>query len=547
LGIGLEGTRKGIFFTIIAVLLLSFMLISVGLWSSVVNAREARVPEKIKTDSMAQIIFQLSEQKVNRFANISGYYALSRLANYSVGNPITPAGADGTGSINKSMYDLMIYGSTDGGGSWYNNNLTYSTALEQQYTFANWTGQLEKSADVMGFVFKMGNVTNYSFAQIDPWNVRVQFDTNISIKDKEATMMLKKTLHVNVTYSILGMPDPLFTRELFPLGNYSKIIFAAEDPAKRDQDQYIASVSAANAPRGNGWASGYATTDTNLSGHIDPTTDSKTYILVTDYPEKADGSPDDVAFAKMLDPRISGVIITHYKQNITYSYDAASGCNWSTITDMNGPTRYRVTVDANHNYADCPSPPVVRLYDANIPFISLTGGAPSLGDQAAIQNYPGANEIVPLVESSYHVIYDITGPRKLMECGLYAHPSGAVAPSFLQRMLSDATDRTSSQFGIESFLISQWAGGNSDHDNTITNYYSRWDIGYYNQTQGTRIKGGSGCKTKQMCAMGQAPDKMPLGQFRLDDSTAQRYNMYGLRCNMVTPTDSNVPSGGSCE
>lgn len=540
--IGLEGTRKGIFFTIIAVLLLSFMLISVGLWSSVVNAREARVPEKIKTDSMAQIIYQLSEQKVNRFANISGYYALTRLANHSVQHPIAPNGADGTGYLNKSMYDLMVYGSTNA-NSW-SDNLTYATDLEKQYTFASWTGQLEKSADVMGFDFKMGNVSNFSFAQVDAWNVRVQFDTNISIKDKESTMMLKKTLHVNVTYSILGMPDPLFTRELFPLGNYSKIIFAAEDPAKRTQP--IAEKKVPSAPRGWGWASGYVTTDTNLSGHVDPTTDSKTYILVTAYPEKSDGTPDDMAFVKMLDPRISGVVITNYKSNTTYSYDAATGCNWSTTTDMNGPTRYRVTVDANHNYADCPSPPVVKIYDANVPFISVTGGAPDIGDQAVIQNYPGANDIVPFVESTYHVAYDIADVRSMMECGLYVHPSGSVTPSYLQRMLSDATDRTSAM-GIESFLISQWAGGNSDHDNAITNYYSRWDIGYYNQTEGTRIKGGSGCKTGQMCAMGQTPDKMPLGQFRLDDATAQRYNLYTLRCNMITPTDANVPSGGSCE
>ncbi len=531
-----QKNRKGIFFTIIAVLLLSFMLISVGLWSNVVNARESRIPEKIKTDSMAQVVYQLSEQKMNKFVNISGYYALNRLANHSVNNRIIANGPDGVSFINKSMYDLIIYGNTSAGGS-FSPNLTYTTPLEKQYTLDNWLGQMKESADVMGFDFKMDNVTNFSFKQLNAWDVQIQFNANVSIKDKKSTMMLKKNLRVNTTFSIMGMPDPLFAHKLFPTMNYSKIIFAAPDPSNRDISQYNATQISINTLRGKGWASGELTAYSNL-------TDEKTYILVTTYPAMPDGSPDDTAFSQMLVPQITGVIITNLNQTITNSYDPVSGCNWSITTDNNGPTRYRSMRDLNNNFIACPTT-FSKIFDLNIPYLGLTNSpAASLGSQVVMQNYPGTGGDEPFTNPDYHVLYDISGARKMMECGYYVN-SANTAPSFLQRMLVNGETKTS-QYGIESFIVAEWAGGNIDPNNIATNGYSRIDMEYYKPTSGTRIKGGSGCKSMEMCKEGQSAENMPLGTFKLDDTTSLRYNLYKLRCNMKTPSDTNIIGGSEC-
>ncbi|HQT45160.1 MAG TPA: hypothetical protein PLO51_04220, partial [Candidatus Micrarchaeota archaeon] len=529
------GIRKGIFLTIIAVLLLSFMLIAVGLWSSVEDARESRIPEKIKTDSMAQVVFQLSNAKLNRFVNISGYYALNRLANYSISNPINQGtDLEKTGNINKSIYDLMVYGSTDAGGS-FHPNLTYSTNLEKQYTLDNWIGQLKASADVMGFDFEMGNITNFSFNQTTAWDVQVQFDTNVSIKDKQSTMKLAKSLHVNTTFSILGMPDPLLTKELYPAGNYSKIIFANQDASHRLDSDYSAS-QIGFGQNGKGWASGLVTTVANITA--DTSTENNVYVLVMAYPEKADGSPDDAKFTEIINtmsPQISGIVITNLKQNITTAaMPDANGCLWRETTDLNGAVRYKSKVDANGNHAACPTT-IALLYDSGYPTIGFAfSPAIPAGAQIAFANYPGSGTpgVEPFEHTDYHALYDITMLRKMMSCGLYAQPNpseGPQAPSFLQRMLKDGETLKSKNFGIESFIISQWAGGSSDPDFATTNAYSRLDMNYYSGIDGDRIKGGSGCKTKEMCLESSAPGPtIPLGTFKLDYNASIRYGVKGL-------------------
>ena len=542
-------SRKGIFLTIIAVLLLSFMLIAVGLWSSVEDARESRIPEKIKTDSMAQIVFQLSDAKLNRFVNISGYYALNMLANYSITHQINQGtDTEKTGNINKSIYDLMMYGSTDAGNS-FHPNLTYSTNLEKQYTLGNWMGQLKKSADVMGFDFEMGNITNFSFNQTTAWDVQIQFDTNVSIKDKQSTMKLAKSLHVNTTFSILGMPDPLFTKELYPTGNYSKIIFANSDASHRLDSDYKAELKG-TGERGMGWASGYLTYNATAdNGNVS--------VLVMPYPHKADGSPDDEAFQQVVNTMsadISGIILTHVNppnESVAATPDA-NGCLWKEINDTDGPVRYKIRYDATYNPSSACASSKTLIYDAGYhSYIQFTSDPP-LGEQVVFVNYPGdgSDEIQQYISPDFHALYDITALRKMMSCGLYAQPNpseGPQAPSFLQRMLKDGETLKSKNFGMESFIISQWAGGSSDQNFATTNTYSRLDMSYYSGITGDRIKGGSGCKSQAMCLEQYAPGPtIPLGTFKLEDNASKRYGVYGLRCNMKKPTDASPMPGPQC-
>ncbi|MBM3229871.1 hypothetical protein FJZ26_05545, partial [Candidatus Parvarchaeota archaeon] len=429
---GVNKHKKGVIFTIIAVILLSFMLISVTLWSNVVKEREAKTPEKLQSDSMRQIMGQLTEEKLGDFARMSARYSLARLAQFSVTHPISPAGADGISTINQSIYELMLYGGTNAGA--FVDRLEYTTPEEKQYIISNWSEKVGKAAGKMGFVFSLGNVTNFSLAQADPWTVNLSFKTSVYVKNKEGTMMISRNLTVATNFSILGMEDPQASRFMGP--NIKKIVFASPNENSRSySDAQVKLVR--NGKRGFGWASGYLVEDP-----LEATDPDKTYVWLTDY-------PGDEAFLGNI-TNISGAILKNLSE--TAFEHVVGGCNYTIHRDanciiclewatLNSGDPSLCKIDFVVGYPNTPLPRAYKTVTTDVPFVARTGGlgsAASLGQVAIVNTNSDPTDI----DEDKHLVFDITGPRQMLECGYYVSSQGN-APSYLQRLLAQSYDRKS--------------------------------------------------------------------------------------------------------
>jgi len=137
----------------------------------------------------------------------------------------------------------------------------------------------------------------------------------------------------------------------------------------------------------------------------------------------------------------------------------------------------------------------------------------------------------------YHRIWDITKLRDMAICGFYV--DGGKGPSFFQRMLSGEIIQNP-EFGIESFVVGQWAGGKEDSaDDYAADLYSRLDWEFYEETGGNdvaKIKGMMGCKSKEMCTpLSRNATEMGVGKFRLSDDATERYGSTDISCK-ATPS-----------
>lgn len=118
-------------------------------------------------------------------------------------------------------------------------------------------------------------------------------------------------------------------------------------------------------------------------------------------------------------------------------------------------------------------------------------------------------------------MYNIENFRGLLACGFYVNSENG--PSFFQRLTREWYNKKGNEFGIETFVVGRWAGGEDDE---AREEYSRLDWEFYNETMGIRVKGMPGCKTPDMCE-----EHSPVGHFRVSEETANRYGIEELLCN----------------
>ncbi len=243
---------KGFFFTVLALVLVSFMLVSVQLWAQSQQISEQRQAERFRLEAMRSSLALVSNASLTAFANASMIYALNNLSNALQEHPDAAAlpcsvgpndldGScnrlgtgpyqDGTYLVNVSVGELMIDGTTSGhiftnilgcpssasGLTFYssphgaNCNLTYSPA-EQKYRLSNYFNQTAQAAELLGYNLTWGPVENFVFNQTDAWHLVLSFTVNATLTDRGNTLNITKHLSANVVLDINGLTDPLILR-----------------------------------------------------------------------------------------------------------------------------------------------------------------------------------------------------------------------------------------------------------------------------------------------------------------------------------------------
>jgi len=187
--------KKGIFFTILAIALLSLFVVSYSVYSFAQN-REG-IGKRIKT--MNSYVSSL-EEDIPRKLYITGYRII-----FLFNQRIIDSGSY-IADVNTSFSEAFFNGTIDD-IDYRNDNLRYL----DEATFPDIVEKINNVADSLNL-----NVTfinpKASISQEDPWHVKVTLESNLIIKDRGNLALWNKTSVLSAYIPITNFEDPLYTK-----------------------------------------------------------------------------------------------------------------------------------------------------------------------------------------------------------------------------------------------------------------------------------------------------------------------------------------------
>jgi len=190
--------KKGVFFTIMAIALLSLFLVSYSVYSFVQN-REG-IDKRIKT--MNNYVSSL-EEDIPRSLYISGYRIL-----FLFNNKIIESG-EYIDDVDESFREAFFDGSIDGtdyktGGGEFGNLLYDSTYPD----IINKINEKAKSLNI-NVVFEGAEI---EITQDDPWHVKVSLKSDLLIQDKGGLAKWEKESILSAYIPIENFEDPIYIK-----------------------------------------------------------------------------------------------------------------------------------------------------------------------------------------------------------------------------------------------------------------------------------------------------------------------------------------------
>lgn len=554
---GLQNSRRGFVFTVMALALLSFMLVSVQVWTQAFGQSDLRASERFKGESMRLVLATLSDKEVSDFARASAFYATYKLVNYSSVwglNNRTAADTDNkdTGLVEKTLMELMENGSSAPGDP----PIQYTQREMDAYTIKSWKEKVQAASSAMGFEAAFTGPANLEIRQIDPWTIGVKFNIGMEISDRGSTMHQSKMMTANATFPISGFLDPSITRNELGRKPSTPRSAAVEKQIFKNPiynvSGDVAPKSIGRGPQGNGWFFGPVAHDypgTGIFTEEDAASRISQYVLVASaYDDKLPQYAESY-----------GAVVLLFEPDVINYSKTDGGCVYNVTEEtkcLNCEIRYQSANAAcskptEYNKSTTTTRPVLVVtwpqpWVGPVQF-SRDGMTPSTESYLLIDN--SYDDVAQQKEGAYHQAWDMTSLRDMAICGFYVHSQ--VAPSFFQRMLASVGTSTpgivhSDKYGIESFVIGKWAGGAGDQESDDR---PRLDWQFYSAAEDedfapylTRIKGMMGCKSKEMCG-GVNATKEGVGQFRLTKDTLADYRAGQIACT-PPPGDETSASCG---
>ncbi len=228
-----SGAKRGFFFTVLALVILSFIFISIQLWAQAQTAAENRAAERFRAEALQTALSMVSTETFTKFVNASAIYAINKLATsleeqpdcairgipYNTG-PFS-AFPDGTYYVNASIYELMSGGSTsaylysDSTGLYFYQspptNLTY-TGDERKYSLGNFFNQTRAAVSMLGYDVQWGEVENFTFNQTDAWTMQVHFRVSMNFTDSRRLVNINRLMEIKLSVPVDGFTDPSVLR-----------------------------------------------------------------------------------------------------------------------------------------------------------------------------------------------------------------------------------------------------------------------------------------------------------------------------------------------
>ena len=180
--------KRGMFFTVIALILIAFFLISYTVYS-VVQDRE---PINKRVDSMNNFIFSL-EQDMSRQIYISGYRALVALDSH-----VTTKGSFLSNS-REALKEAILNGTLN----------SQPINLMEGYRLEDWAPRVQSLSNSVN-LFASYSIKNISVSQDDPWSVKIEVIIDMNLSDKSNLASWNKTQKISSRIEITGFEDPLY-------------------------------------------------------------------------------------------------------------------------------------------------------------------------------------------------------------------------------------------------------------------------------------------------------------------------------------------------
>lgn len=225
-----QPARRGFFFTVLALVILSFIFISITLWAQAQTAAENRAAERFRAEALQTALSMVSNETFTKFVNASALYAINKLASSLEEQPdcakrgipyytgTNNAFPDGTYNVNASIYELMLYGNTSAylyssPFTFYPDgaNLTY-VGDERKYGLGNFFDQTRAAVAMLGYEVQWGEVENFTFNQTDAWTMHVHLSVQMNFTDSRGLVSISRLMEINLSVPVDGFTDPSVLR-----------------------------------------------------------------------------------------------------------------------------------------------------------------------------------------------------------------------------------------------------------------------------------------------------------------------------------------------
>jgi hypothetical protein len=180
--------KRGMFFTIIAIMIISIFAVSFVLYDKTQN-RDS-VQKRVST--MNNFILSV-EKDIHRQVYISGFRAL-----FILDKRVLETGVF-IQNVNASLEELF-----------FNGTINQETQeIMSGATFSDIQDSINLNANKMDVVVSLAN-PEITIEQTDPWNVRVVLRTDLYMADKEGIASWNKTQSIDAFIPIISFEDPLY-------------------------------------------------------------------------------------------------------------------------------------------------------------------------------------------------------------------------------------------------------------------------------------------------------------------------------------------------
>lgn len=500
--------KKGFFFVLSIFLILSYLLMSLSIWTKSIETSEKAYAEIYKESNVELAITELSNEKVGYVANLVMQRAVYDLGMASILTPLKAGehDSDQLKFINQAMKEYFINGTPSA------NNFVRSSDTppfsKPEASFGGWIKALNESLQGTGVSITKFNVSDFTVWQERADGVNYSIKLSIAMSDKTGSTTLSRDYQLNGFVNITGYVDPAIARESAKKGQtiYRRFFFG---PYQNKSDLAAKSF---RIHSGQGWFYGYVV-DTTEAENV-PELYRPLYILMGSYEEivAVPGYENFSAYIVVGKPIAAGSCTsgstTKTSESKTFNAITYSGpkCD-ATINDATRTEKPFVVVESEPSLPEC-----FNLVENKSSKCALIVAGSSVKD---VLNDP---------EKKYKKdgsgVFDIEALRDFTMCGYYIQSDKA--PSYLQRFFANAYSYNSS-YGIETFVIGEYANSGSLN----LNDRSALDREMFGKSEGdvVLIRGGTGCKSEGICSVDSS-----TGKFGLTNASMEEYGVGDVSC-----------------
>ncbi|MEK6982376.1 MAG: hypothetical protein AABX38_05580 [Candidatus Micrarchaeota archaeon] len=506
----MKRNSKGFFFTIVIFLLITYILSSTSIWVKTVQESEKKFSDELRKSNLELIASQLNDLEITKFSLLSVQNALFALNTQTAVTPVKQDPSDEFYHVNNAMIQLIENGSAT------SDNFVLSqqavSSVSSSSSFSGWFNQVNTSISGLGFRIKSYKLNNFKINQSRMDNINYSFNISVVIDDRTTELSIERNYTINGTVNISGFTDPAINRLIVPSPNVKveKQYFFYDD---YNTPAAIAPRSILTANEGQGWFYGPLVSVTKANTIA--TQDRNRYILVGGYQQVISLVGQSVDYAQF------GAIILTSSPTLSQSACSGNSNEADTLNALSFNSLCAATASGSYakpfavspgfaisNMPSCPEGNCVIFVSSHNP-VQVTAS--------------------PALKLNPVSFYDMEAIRDFAICGYYTKNSNS--PSFLQRMLESPYSKKSDNFGIETFIVSNFIGGTSVGNIQATSIYpdstSRIDKDIFNSVSGFKIRGMPGCKNLESCSSAS-----PIGHFSLSPDGISRYILAStLSCN----------------